>query len=119
MKLVENEVGYSGFVDGKRRVKCILTGFLLCSAGLLPGACGAETGDDHGHEHGSQTEEHEHGEDVHSHPAAPATEAYYGEEAEMQGREATGVPEEGDQPSASPQDGGHSHDDGDEHAHDH
>lgn len=110
---------YSGFFGTKRRLQRTLAGIFLVSAALLLGGCDAKVSDDHGHEHGPQAEAHEHGEGGHSHDTAPATEAYYGEQAETSAAEAATVPGLEGEASEAQQDSGHTHDDGAEHPHDH
>ena len=105
------EIGEIGTTSCLRRA---LSGILLLSAALLLAGCDAKVSDDHGHEHGSQAEAHEHGED-----AAPATEAFYGEPAETQAPEAMAAPELEAEPSESQQGAGHTHSDGVEHQHEH
>jgi hypothetical protein len=96
---------------------------LICVLGILSlTACGGEA--DHAHDEGSAThahddgevhandgeQPHEHGNETHVHEA-PATEAFYGDEADAS--EATPEPD-----TAEPADV-HAHGDGEPHTHDH
>lgn len=119
MKLESSSTEYSGHPGAKSCLQRTLAGIFLVSGALLLAGCDAQVSDDHGHEHGSEAEVHEHGEGGHSHDTAPATEAYYGEQAETPAAEAVTVPGPEVDTSETQQDSGHRHDDGAEHQHDH
>ena len=109
----------SGYLGATSRFQRTLAGIFLVSAALLLGGCDAQVSEDHGHEHGSQAEAHEQGAGGHSHDTAPATEAFYGEQAETPAADAVAVPGPEVDASETQQDSGHSHDHGAEHQHDH
>ena len=119
MDLDDFSTEYTGHPGTNARLQRTLAAIFLASAALLLGGCDAKVSDDHGHEHGPQAEAREHGEGGHSHDTGPATEAYYGEQAQTPAAEVTTVPGAEDEGSVMQQDSAHTHEDGADHQHDH
>ncbi|WP_157672126.1 hypothetical protein [Cellvibrio sp. PSBB006] len=102
----------------------LVKGLFIVMTGVMLAACSPDkqTGDDHGHPHGSGADHqahgddsHDHGDGMHTHEDAPETEAFYGDEAEA--AEAPSITDEHTHSSDAHE---HSHTDGEhDHGHDH
>jgi hypothetical protein len=106
----------------------LLKGLLMVITGVMLTACSPDqpATDDHGHSHGSGADHHAHGDDshdhgegTHTHDDAPATDAFYGDEAAAtETSPAATSASAPDAHSHSSETHDHSHAD-DEHTHDH